>query len=164
MKFEEAWELMQKGKKVRREKWEGYWLVKNGKVFRCGRNGSKYVIGSTFNINLIISDVLADDWMLVEELKKVFISQPMAGKIQEQIIAERAEAVEEVQRILGKVEIIDTVLDLGEDALPLEYMGESIKLLANADAIYLMDGWDNARGCRIEHECAEAYGIPVILQ
>ena len=22
-------------------------------------------------------------------------------------------------------------------------------------------GWDNARGCKIEHDCAIAYGIPV---
>jgi hypothetical protein len=41
----------------------------------------------------------------------------------------------------------------------LEYLGESIKLLAKADIAYFASGWNDARGCCIEHECAEKYGI-----
>lgn len=169
MKFERAWELMQEGNCVKRENWKGsYCYFSNGEIFYCYDNGSKKCLANTLSTTFF--DVLSDDWILAEKLitehpKKVFISQPMAGKTREQIITERIQALEEVTRILGTdVEIIDTVLNLGKDALPLEYLGESIKLLARADAIYMMDGWENARGCRIEHECAEAYGIPVIVQ
>ena len=41
----------------------------------------------------------------------------------------------------------------------LEYLGESLKLLARADIAYFAPGWNEARGCKIEHVCAEEYGI-----
>lgn len=41
----------------------------------------------------------------------------------------------------------------------LEYLGESLKLLAKADIAYFAPGWRDARGCKIEHACADAYGI-----
>lgn len=42
-------------------------------------------------------------------MKKLFISQPMNGKTDEEIKAERAKAVEEAEKMLGeKVEVIDS--------------------------------------------------------
>ena len=37
-----------------------------------------------------------------------------------------------------------------------------IEFLAKADVAIFAPGWKNARGCRIEHQCAEDYGIPVM--
>ena len=37
-----------------------------------------------------------------------------------------------------------------------------IEFLAKADVAIFAPGWQNARGCRIEHQCAEDYGIPVM--
>ena len=34
------------------------------------------------------------------------------------------------------------------------YMGRSIELLLNCDAIYLCVGWRDGKGCRIEYEAA----------
>lgn len=35
-------------------------------------------------------------------------------------------------------------------------------LLATADVAYFASGWKNARGCKIEHICAEQYGIKIV--
>lgn len=96
-------------------------------------------------------------------MSKIFISQPMRGKTREEILEERNKAIEEVEQILGqKVDVIDTVFDLPENAKPLEYLGESIKCLSQADVAVFIGDWRNARGCRIENECARKYWIPVI--
>lgn len=39
-----------------------------------------------------------------------------------------------------------------------EYMGEALKLLASADAVYFMKDWKNSRGACIEHEVAIRMG------
>ena len=96
---------------------------------------------------------------------KLFISQPMNGKSDEQILAERQHAVVQAHEITGcdSIEIIDSFFqDAPVEAKPLWYLGESIKLLAEADVAYFADGWREARGCKIEHECAIQYGINTI--
>lgn len=41
-------------------------------------------------------------------------------------------------------------------------LGKLIELLSTTDAVYFADGWNNARGCRIEHQVAADYGIKII--
>lgn len=36
------------------------------------------------------------------------------------------------------------------------------RLLSTADVAYFAKGWEEARGCKLEHECAIQYGIDVI--
>ena len=43
-------------------------------------------------------------------------------------------------------------------------LGKSIELLAQADVVYFCDGWEYARGCKIEHDAAVAYGLDVIYE
>lgn len=97
-------------------------------------------------------------------MKKLFISQPMRGKTDEEIKAARARAIESVERHLGEpVEALESYFeDFGPDTPPLYYLGESIKLLSEADVVYFAPGWDEARGCKIENTCAIEYGITVI--
>lgn len=97
-------------------------------------------------------------------MKKLFISQPMRGKTDGEILAARAAAVEAAQRLLcEEVYVIDSFMkDAPTGARPLWYLGESLKLLAVADVAYFAEGWAEARGCRIEYDCAIAYGIPTI--
>lgn len=98
-------------------------------------------------------------------MKKLFISQPMNGKTDEEIQATREKAIESAKALLDEdVEVIDSVLDLPEDAKPLYYLGESLKLLSGADVAYFAKGWESARGCKIEKAAAEAYGIPFIVK
>lgn len=97
-------------------------------------------------------------------MKKLFISQPMKGKTNEEIEAERAKAMEEAKAVLNDdVEIIDSFFKgAPADARPLWFLGKSIELLSTADAAYFAKDWDKYRGCKIEHSCAVEYGIKVI--
>ena len=94
-------------------------------------------------------------------MKKLFISQPMNGKPDEDIVREREKAIEEAKKALGEdVEVIDSFFKSAPvDARPLWFLGKSLELLSTADIAYFAQGWGKARGCRIEHECAVEYGI-----
>lgn len=94
-------------------------------------------------------------------MKKLFISQPMRGKTDEKIREERTKAIKYAEKLIGEpVEIIDSFFEgAPADAKPLWYLGESLKLLAEADVAYFADGWNEARGCKIEHTCAVEYNI-----
>ena len=95
--------------------------------------------------------------------EKLFISQPMRGKTNEEILAVREKAIESAEKHFGeKCEVIDSFFGTSDMSHALEYLGESIKLLATADVAYFAKGWEDARGCRIENTCAIEYGITVI--
>ena len=101
---------------------------------------------------------------------RLFISQPMRGKTNEQIEREREELVEIAEAVYfghGRVEVIDSFFKGGLNAptgskVPLYYLSKSLELLATADAVIFAKDWQGARGCRIEHECAKQYGVPMI--
>ena len=97
-------------------------------------------------------------------MKKLFISQPMKGKTNEEIEAEKAKAIEEAKIVLNDdVEVIDSFFkDAPVDAKPLWFIAKSIELLSEADIAYFAKDWDKYRGCKIEHSCAVEYGIKVI--
>ena len=99
-------------------------------------------------------------------MKKLFISQPMKGKTDEEIINERAKAIKETEKLLGSsVEVIDSFFRYATaDVKPLNLLGESLQLLSEADVVYFAKGWEEARGCRIENMCAREYGIKTIIE
>ena len=93
-------------------------------------------------------------------MKKLFISQPVKGKRPAEVYTEYERAVERVESYLGeKVEIIGSFFD--DEYTSLELLAESIASLAKADIAYFAEGWERSRGCRIEHECAQKYGMLV---
>lgn len=99
-------------------------------------------------------------------MKKLFISQPMKGKSDEDILKEREKAIREAEKLVGEpVEVIDSFFK-EESPLnanrPLWFLGKSLELLATADVAYFAPGWQDGRGCRIENTCAIEYGIEVI--
>ena len=97
-------------------------------------------------------------------MKKLFISQPMKGKSDEEILIERKRAIKTAEELLGEpVEIIDSFFqNAPADARPLWFLGKSLELLSTADVAYFAPGWKEAGGCKIEHECANQYGITMI--
>ena len=99
-------------------------------------------------------------------MKKLFISQPMNGKTDEEILKERAKAIKEVEQQLGEeVEVIDSFFqNAPHNAKPLWFLGKSIELLSSADIVYFAKGWKQTRGCVIERKCTEMYGIPFIAE
>lgn len=97
-------------------------------------------------------------------MKKLFISQPMKDKSDDEILAEREKAIKSAEELLGEpVEVIDSFFQSAPaDARPLWFLGKSLELLSTADVVYFAKGWEEARGCKIENTCAIEYGITVI--
>ena len=99
-------------------------------------------------------------------MKRLFISQPMNGKTEKEILTVREKAIESAKAMLNDdVEVIESYFeDYNPDkgCVPLKYLSKSLELLADADVAYFAKGWENARGCRIENQCAVEYGIDVI--
>ena len=101
---------------------------------------------------------------------RLFISQPMRGKTDEQIESEREKLVEIAEAVYfgrGGVEVIDSFFKGGLDVpagakAPLYYLSKSLELLATADVAIFAEDWQGARGCRIEHACAKRYRVPMI--
>ena len=95
----------------------------------------------------------------------IMISQPMSEKTTEQIRAERQEVVNKLESLGNNV--IDSIVTdhTQEDGDESVYcLSKSIALMAKVEAMYFMPGWENARGCRIEHEVAKAYGLKIIYE
>ena len=89
----------------------------------------------------------------------------MRDKTDEEILIEREKAIRIAEELLGeKVEVIDSFLkNAPHEARPLWFLGKSLELLSTADIVYFADGWENYRGCKIEHSCAVEYGLRVII-
>ncbi len=98
---------------------------------------------------------------------KVFISMGMRDKT----IKEIRETMNDIANTFKKkfkedIEVIDTVV---EDFENLEVkneglycLGKSIELLSTADLVVFAEDWDSYRGCKIEHRCAEEYGLKIM--
>lgn len=97
-------------------------------------------------------------------MKKIFISQPMKGMTNEQIKINRQLIIENIEdHMKGETfEIMDTVFKDFDGSSPLKFLAKSIMVLADADMVYFAEGWNEARGCRIEYECAHEYGLNII--
>lgn len=95
---------------------------------------------------------------------KVVISQPMKGLTEDQIRENRSQIVKALEA--EGYTILETIFNFNlPNSIthqPVYYLGESLKKLAEADVVYFMKGWENARGCVIEHETCIRYGIPTI--
>lgn len=83
-----------------------------------------------------------------------------------EILEERHNALAEIKARYGEddtIEVLDSFyLGAPAEIKPLWFLGRSIQVLSMADLAYFCKGWQDARGCRIEHDCAEKYDIPII--
>ena len=91
---------------------------------------------------------------------KVMISQPMKGKTNEEIKKERESIVKKLEK--EGHEVINTIIDdfiegEGND-YAIRCLAKSIEFIASVDCVVFMKGWNEARGCRIEHQVAVDYG------
>lgn len=96
---------------------------------------------------------------------KVFISQPMRDLDDDAILAKRAEITKSLQAAYpdNTIEVIESFFkDAPHEAKPLWFLGDSLKLMSEADLVVFADNWDTVRGCKIEHECALAYGYTIL--
>lgn len=99
---------------------------------------------------------------------KVFISQPMQGLTDEEILQTRERAIAYAKAILPhpkdeEIEIIDSFFQGATlENRPLWFLGKSLQLLSTADYCLFIGDWAKSRGCKIEHECCVQYGIRTI--
>lgn len=104
---------------------------------------------------------------------KAMLSQPMAGKTDEEIIATREKAIKVLES--KGYELVNTLFTdewynkesmekRGVVQIPLCFLAKSLDHMSLCHAVYFCKGWENARGCRIEHEAAKAYGIEIIYE
>nr|DAJ69970.1 MAG TPA: deoxyribosyltransferase [Caudoviricetes sp.] len=60
-------------------------------------------------------------------------------------------------------EVVDpSEVQLDDEATWTDYMRADLKLLLDCDYIYMLDGWEDSKGARIERELAENLGIEEI--
>lgn len=105
--------------------------------------------------------------------QKAMLSQPMAGKTDAEIIATRERAIHTLTE-LG-YEIVNTLFtdewyskesmeERGVVQIPLCYLAKSLENMSLCHVAYFCKGWEKARGCRIEHDAAVAYGLKIIYE
>lgn len=97
---------------------------------------------------------------------KVFISQPFYGRSEREVMREREKILEQFKDHTGAtdVEVIETYFKsyAPEGAGRLWYLGDSIRLMDQADVVIFSPYWIDARGCIIEHAAATAYDKKII--
>ncbi len=109
---------------------------------------------------------------------KAMISQPMNGLTGDEILETRAKAIKWLND--NDYDFVDTYLivlqhppyiirstnksdynTIYRSPCVLDYRS-SLEQMSKCDAVYFCKGWEKYRGCRIEHEAAEAYGLKII--
>ena len=106
-------------------------------------------------------------------MKKAMLSQPMAGKTDEEIIATREGAIKALDA--RGYEIVNTLFTdewysrenmekRGVVQIPLCFLAKSLENMSLCHAVYFCKGWEQARGCKIEHDAAVAYGLEIIYE
>jgi len=99
---------------------------------------------------------------------KWFISQPMAGMTDEQILARRNEIIDLIKsmRHNEEVEIIDSFTKseeiVGKGRIAM--LGDSIMLMKDADVVFFANGWEKSAGCNVEHEVCVQYHLRRIYE
>ena len=104
---------------------------------------------------------------------KAMLSQPMAGKTDEEIKEARERAIQVLEK--KGYEVVNTLFtdewyskeameQRGVVQIPLCFLAKSLENMSKCHAVYFCKGWRQARGCRIEHEAALAYGLEVIYE
>lgn len=91
---------------------------------------------------------------------KVMISLPMNGHSDEDIRKRIQLLTEKFSKL--HIDVVDSFIT--EEKVcnhpNVYYLGRSImQFLSDVDAVYFDNGWEQARGCRIEHEVCKQYGI-----
>ena len=104
---------------------------------------------------------------------KAMLSQPMAGKSEEEIKTTREKAIE-VLKDKG-YEVVNTLFTdewyskekmevRGVVQIPLCFLAKSLENMSLCHAAYFCKDWEQARGCRIEHDAAVAYGLTILYE
>ena len=139
------------------------------KQSHCGENRAKIIIVDRKIVDNVSGIVIKGEF----KMKKAMLSQPMAGKTNEEIVATREKAIKTLEE--KGYEIVNTLFtdewyskdamtERGVVQIPLCFLAKSLESMSLCHAAYFCKGWENARGCRIEHEAAVAYGLEILYE
>ena len=109
----------------------------------------------------------------VPQVAKAMLSQPMAGKTDKEIASTREKAIAALQE--RGYEVVNTLFtdewyskdameNRGVVQIPLCFLAKSLENMSLCHAAYFCKGWEQARGCKIEHDAAVAYGLEIIYE
>ena len=96
------------------------------------------------------------------------ISQPMKDISSDDILATREKAINTLEQF--GYDVVDNYFAddgfVSDDTknIPVAYLAKSIAIMAKCNVVYFCRGWETARGCKIEHEIANSYGLAVIYE
>ena len=104
---------------------------------------------------------------------KAVLSQPMAGKTEQEILETRERAIKTLES--KGYEVVNTLFtdawhsqksmqERGVVNIPLCFLAKSLENMSKCHAAYFCKGWSMARGCLIEHEAAKAYGLDMLYE
>lgn len=100
-------------------------------------------------------------------MKKVFISIPMNGRPEEEVLTEIQEITNYIHHTFG--DDIDVVHSLWtpqpNKRYPnprIYYLGKAIVKMGICDTVVFAKGWREVRGCRIEEKVAIEYGLDML--
>lgn len=106
-------------------------------------------------------------------MKKAMLSQPMAGKTEDEIVATRNRAI---AALTSKgYTVVNTLftdewysdenmIKRGVVQIPLCFFAKSIEAMSKCHTVYFCKGWEETRGCKLEHAVAKAYGLTIIYE
>ena len=104
---------------------------------------------------------------------KAMISQPMAGKTNDEIKIARDSAIKTLSD--KGYEVVNTLFtnewysqermkERGVVQVPLCFLAKYLENMSLCHVAYFCKGWEKSRGCKIEHEAAKEYGLKVIYE
>ena len=87
---------------------------------------------------------------------KVYISIPISGH-DEKKVREHADIIKASLSRAGHAPVNPFDIYIGDGPSYADYLCADLRKLADCDAIFLCDGWQFSRGCRIERMFAEEF-------
>lgn len=106
-------------------------------------------------------------------IKKAMLSQPMNGKTDAEIVETRERAIRFLES--KGFEVVNTLFtddwysseamkERGVVQIPLYFLAKSLENMSLCHTAYFCEGWEKARGCKIEHDVAVAYGLEILYE
>lgn len=96
-------------------------------------------------------------------MRKIYISGPITG-IDPAVCRKRFETAEKRLIARGYTPVNPLKDGLPETATYDEHMQRDLEMLAECDAIYMLNGWEHSKGCRIEFNVATTNRIPITFE
>lgn len=96
---------------------------------------------------------------------RIFISQPLFEKTNEEILDVRKNIIEQLWKKFGKdIEIIDCFQEFQKNLNPIDYLSKNLIQLPKSDLVYFVNGWEDSKNCQLEHECACLYQMNIVYE